>query len=517
MNEEFGDFDNCPDAITLYCEDENGILYRYLRTRGSDIEVKAREDRSITDVPIDVFRIEYFGQGELARIAENPLKHPRLFQEFLDRHTNLRDLIEDEQSLVTSLRENASRLNPLETAFAQLTTKRRTLDDIEKKLKIAEEGNLREVVGIQSKLASEKTVREAVEAISTEYKNGFTFSKIQRDFGQIVATAGTCTDDAASKTTMAAINDELVKTNAAIKQKELELNALLRACAKELDRLIGELKAVHNRIGGEVALKLSELRARGVTTDIPGLESLLREKTSVGREIAAVEQRGNERTQAREERVSQRARLKDVREQMTRRRKAQLKNINANLAATINDYTVFVRYDDAGITDEFEEFLQEKMHGTYLQDDLIQRICGRMTPSDLADWALERNYQMIATTARISREWAEKVVDRICYWNTLFELQALAKQPKPIITVRTKSTPPREIPVLQLSDGQRHTILLTIAMLAESNVPLVIDQPEDDLDNAFISTTIVRTLRAIKERRQVSARNPQAQLYSHYA
>jgi ABC-type cobalamin/Fe3+-siderophores transport system ATPase subunit len=85
----------------------------------------------------------------------------------------------------------------------------------------------------------------------------------------------------------------------------------------------------------------------------------------------------------------------------------------------------------------------------------------------------------------------------------LFDLQVLAKQPKPIITVRTKSMPPREIPVLQLSDGQRHTILLTIAMLAESNVPLVIDQPEDDLDNAFIFSSIVTTLRAIKEKRQV--------------
>jgi ABC-type cobalamin/Fe3+-siderophores transport system ATPase subunit len=72
-----------------------------------------------------------------------------------------------------------------------------------------------------------------------------------------------------------------------------------------------------------------------------------------------------------------------------------------------------------------------------------------------------------------------------------------------VITVRTRSSPPRQIPVLQLSDGQRHTILLTIAMLAESNVPLIIDQPEDDLDNAFIFSSIVTTLRAIKERRQV--------------
>ena len=40
-------------------------------------------------------------------------------------------------------------------------------------------------------------------------------------------------------------------------------------------------------------------------------------------------------------------------------------------------------------------------------------------------------------------------------------------------------------------------------MLAESNVPLIIDQPEDDLDNAFIFSSIVNTLRQIKERRQV--------------
>ncbi|MCK4356839.1 hypothetical protein KAW44_07140 [Candidatus Bipolaricaulota bacterium] len=52
---------------------------------------------------------------------------------------------------------------------------------------------------------------------------------------------------------------------------------------------------------------------------------------------------------------------------MTARRKAQLKGINDNLRATIKDYTIFVKYDDAGITAEFESFMQEKMHGTYLE------------------------------------------------------------------------------------------------------------------------------------------------------
>jgi len=505
LNDEFGDYDNCPDSVTVYCEDSNGIQYIYVRTRGGETDVKAKAigDNTITEVPIDAFRVEYYGQGQLAKIAEDPLEHPSLLQEFLDRHINLRDLVETEETLVASLRENAGRLNPLETSFWQLTAKKETLTEIEKKLRIAEEGNLREVVGTQSKLASEKTIRESVEVIANEYTNGWTLSNMQRNFDQIVATAGTCTGDADSNNTMAAIKAEILKNNAMVQQKEQEINAILKSCAGELRRLAGELKVSHQRMSGEVATKLADLKARGLAVSIPGLEGLLRQKTSVAGEIAAVEQRTDERRKCREQRDSLRSNLKEIRAKMTERRKAQLKGINANLGATIKDYTIFVKYDDAGITSEFESFMREKMHGTYLQDNLIQELCSHITPSDLADWVMERNSKKIAEAANISIEWSGKIIDKLCYWNMLFDLQVLAKQPKPIITVRTKSMPPREIPVLQLSDGQRHTILLTIAMLAESNVPLVIDQPEDDLDNAFIFSSIVTTLRAIKEKRQV--------------
>ncbi len=503
LNDEFGEYGNCPDSVTVFCEDENGILYRYVRTRGGDIEVKAKEVGSITDVPIDAFRIEYFGQGELAKVAEDPLKHPALFQEFLDRHTNLRDLLETEKSLVTSLRENASRLSPLESAFGQLTDKRKSLEEIEKKLKIAEEGNLREVVGTQSKLASEKMIRETIEALSTEYTTGFTLSSIQRDFEKIMETAGVCTEDETSKQTMEAIKETLLNNNAEIKAKELELNTLLKSCAAELTTFAETLKGTHLRMSGEVAIKLADLKARGLATDIPGLELLLRQKTAIAKEIAAVEQRSDERTQCQEQRGKLREELNAVREEMTVRRKTQLSGINKNLSVTIKDYTIFVKYDDSGITEEFESFMKEKMKGTYLQDSLIESLCSCITPSKLADLVLGRKSAQIAAAGKISPEWAEKIVGKLCYWNILFELQALAKQPKPIIKVQTKSTPPQIIPVLQLSDGQRHTILLTIAMLADSNVPLVIDQPEDDLDNAFIFSSIVTTLRAIKEKRQV--------------
>jgi ABC-type cobalamin/Fe3+-siderophores transport system ATPase subunit len=56
----------------------------------------------------------------------------------------------------------------------------------------------------------------------------------------------------------------------------------------------------------------------------------------------------------------------------------------------------------------------------------------------------------------------------------------------------------------EMSDGQQCTALLSIAMI-ERDVPLIIDQPEDMLDNKFIFTDVVEILRSIKQDRQVIA------------
>lgn len=503
LNEDFESYDNCPDSVTVFCEDENGLLYRYQRNRGGEIDVKAKEDSSISEVPVDSFRIEYFGQGELAEVAKDPLNTPALFQEFLDRHINLRDLQETEEALIASLQENAGRLMPLESSSAGLGAKKKSLAEIEKKLKVAEDGKLREVIGQQSKLASEKTIRESIEVIAAEYKQGYTLSGIQKDFQTILETAGVCTNDESSMKAIVAIKEKIAATNAEIKKKEVELNTLLKASASDLLKFTAELKASHLRMANEVVTKLAALKVSGVATDIPGLETLLKQKTSVAKEIAAVEQRKDELATCREQRKKLREELLVVRIELTNRRKSQLKDINTNLSATIKDYKIFVKYEDAGITDGYESFLQQKLHGSYIQDDTIKSICENTSPSQLADLVLAQNLGEIAAAAKITSEVAQKLVSSLCYWKTIFELQALAKQPKPTITVITKTNPPKTIPVFQLSDGQRHTILLTIAMLAESNVPLIIDQPEDDLDNAFIFSSIVSTLRAIKERRQV--------------
>lgn len=56
----------------------------------------------------------------------------------------------------------------------------------------------------------------------------------------------------------------------------------------------------------------------------------------------------------------------------------------------------------------------------------------------------------------------------------------------------------------ELSKGQRATALLLL-LLGASTAPLVIDQPEDDLDNRFIYEGVVKHLRHLKGMRQVIA------------
>jgi ABC-type enterochelin transport system ATPase subunit len=66
-----------------------------------------------------------------------------------------------------------------------------------------------------------------------------------------------------------------------------------------------------------------------------------------------------------------------------------------------------------------------------------------------------------------------------------------------------------ERPVDELSPGQRSSAMLPLIALSET-VPLIIDQPEDNLDNRMVGNTLTRILANLKEHRQivVATHNP---------
>ena len=75
----------------------------------------------------------------------------------------------------------------------------------------------------------------------------------------------------------------------------------------------------------------------------------------------------------------------------------------------------------------------------------------------------------------------------------------------PTTSIRLNTAPTGADPVWQsleeLSTGQKATAVLLLLLL-ESDAPLVVDQPEDDLDNRFITEGVVPRMREEKRRRQ---------------
>ena len=86
---------------------------------------------------------------------------------------------------------------------------------------------------------------------------------------------------------------------------------------------------------------------------------------------------------------------------------------------------------------------------------------------------------------------------------TLALIEELELPPTTAIRLNTASAgePPRWQALGELSTGQKATAVLLL-LLIDSDAPLIIDQPEDDLDNRFITEGIVPRMREAKQRRQ---------------
>ena len=87
--------------------------------------------------------------------------------------------------------------------------------------------------------------------------------------------------------------------------------------------------------------------------------------------------------------------------------------------------------------------------------------------------------------------------------STLMLIEELELHPTTAIRLNTAAPgdPPSWQELEDLSTGQKATAALLLLLL-ESDAPLIVDQPEDDLDNRFITEGVVPRMREEKQRRQ---------------
>lgn len=187
--------------------------------------------------------------------------------------------------------------------------------------------------------------------------------------------------------------------------------------------------------------------------------------------------------------------LSELRDERFSVRKAVADKVNSALSPTIR--VTLVQDEDRS---QYREFLEEELKGAGIkQGPVAQKIVNALWPADLAVIIKSRDSASLMEKAELNSSQADRVVSVLSVSNRLHDLETVELIDQPRIELLDGANYKDS---QSLSTGQKCTTILPI-LLMESEKPLLVDQPEDNLDNRFISQTVVESLRKMKSRRQL--------------
>ncbi len=188
-------------------------------------------------------------------------------------------------------------------------------------------------------------------------------------------------------------------------------------------------------------------------------------------------------------------RLSEVWDQRFAVREAVAHRINSQLSPSIR-----VNLSQYGNPERYQKLLEEGLKGARLKHLIVaQKLANAFWPGDLATVLRRRDAGALIAKAELNPDQADKVVAALCDSPRLLALETVELLDLPRIELKDGETYKDS---LSLSTGQKCTAILPILLLDSDN-PLLVDQPEDNLDNRFIFEAVVDSIRKVKTRRQM--------------
>ena len=230
----------------------------------------------------------------------------------------------------------------------------------------------------------------------------------------------------------------------------------------------------------------------GRATERQQLEQRHLEVSSARKEL---DLRQTERRLAGERRREFLARLSGLRDERHALRKKVAEHLTESLKPTIR-----VSVIQQGGHEAYNALLHEGLRKSNLKYEvMVNRIIAGVTPGELCSLVQRGDVGGLAEQVGMDEEKARKVVDSLKDTEMVYRIETVELEDLPHIELLDGQNYKDSA---GLSTGQRCTTILPILLL-ESERPLLIDQPEDNLDNAFIYETVVKTLNVIKRKRQL--------------
>ena len=432
--------------------------------------------------------VEVFGQHEISELTKSREKLTLLLERFMDRDPNLSGR---KTKVRLELERSRSRIVDVRREMKAHDERLATLPGLEETLKRFQKAGLEERLKEKSLLIREErlfaNIGERLEPIrrlhsdlveglpidtafvSAKALEGLPNADILAEIEKILGSLSTKVKAAADQLAQA-----LAEADKAIADTKARWNARRKAIEETYEKLLRELQK--SKIDGAEFIRLRQL--------IEELRPLKDRKESLNRDLATHEAH---RRKLLSEWV-------DIKANEYREIESAAKKVSRKLRDRVR-----VEVTMAGNRDPLEQVLREVGGNLSAALERLRSLEDLSLP-DFAQRCREGKESLMkkyGLPSGSAERIAQADLDLFMRIEEL-ELPATTK-------IELNTAPDGESPVWQtleaLSTGQKATAVLLLLLL-ESEAPLVVDQPEDDLDNRFITEGVVPIIRQEKRRRQ---------------
>lgn len=483
--------------IRLKVETKHGMRYLAERPWNDTCQV-FNEQGEATAISLDrdlIFKADVYSQNEIEEIATNPSFQLALIDKFIEEE--VRGIDAEIRKLVAEVDQNANELRRLDRETRDLGDTTSELAALEEKLKAFQEAGGTDAAAV-NKAHAHKALREkekkALQLLRTD------ISRVGQELDSAIASAASRINaridndllTGPNQTVFEAVARHVQAFTTMIEGVAAKIQEQARAADTALAAEVQQLETLHAKQEAEYrALVTQSEEERGRAVERTRLQQRYVEVTTARQELDARQKERRAAEDRRRELTSQLSALRDKRFQL---RKQVADKLTAELQPTVR-----VTVTQAGDRQSYRDMLTEALKGTGMKyGAVVDKVVQTLSPDELAVLIQRSDHDRLADRAGLDADRAKRVIEAL-RGDLVYQLDVVELEDLPRIELLDGRDYKDSS---DLSTGQRCTTILPILLL-ESERPLLIDQPEDNLDNAFIYDTVVKSLEGTKGNRQL--------------
>jgi len=495
-----------PDLINLLVEDQSGHELKMRRRRDCDVE-----DADDPDALLPDFAVECYAQSEAATISQNATADPAGLLSFLDRFIGVAADLKEEREVRQELLDSEADLKIAAENVAKIPQVDRDLKYKKSQLAALEAQRGKEVIALIRKLDQEKEVRVSLRRDLQELL-GLTSNEALRERIESIETSVDPTDLTIGGTEYQAIAQQAAAFKVKVVAAETDLQAAAKLLSDVIERQLTAWRTKEAAAKAEIDQKRAALETNGVRLDMVFINSLSTDEARLTenlRRLKTWEPGLERRRKARADLVKKRW---EIRDRIATKRSAYGVKASRTLKSVLTDLSVSLKFLHSAHSPSGCAVITEAMGWRTSQVPRAPLLIEKLSLPGLVQAVLKKDKAAIkgarasdGATVFADAD-AQAIIENLSAPEVMQKLQAVEVSDTPQLIV-SKQVTGQARPMIrdfsQLSLGQKQSVLLALMLSADSNRPLIIDQPEDHLDSEFIYQTLVPVLRRAKERRQV--------------